>query len=149
MTSDAHDGEAARKLRSLNTIVSGDGRETEIVLDVVDGATKAPQPPIRCVTDQQGLSLMIAKFMQSARIARDKIAAADGAPAPHAERQIQALHFRSGVVGLSTEKTTVTLEIQTFEGPTFAFALDPASARQTAEHLLKMSRKAKTKAQLN
>jgi hypothetical protein len=149
MTNDARDGAAAQKLRSLNTIVSGDGRETTIVLDVVDGATREPQPPIRCVTDQQGLSMMIVKFMQSAKIASDKAAAAGRAPPPEAGRRIQALHFRSGVVGLSNDKTTVALEIQTLEGPTFAFAIDPASARQAAEHLLKMARLAKTKGQLN
>lgn len=149
MTSDVHDEQAARKLRSLNTIVSGDGRETTIVLDVVDGETKKPQPPIRCVIDQQGLSLVIAKFMQSAKIARDKLAASAGAVAAQATRHIQALHFRSGTVGLSTDKTTVSLEIQTLEGPTLAFAVDPSSARQLAEHLLKTSVQAKTRAQLH
>lgn len=112
MASDDRTDQSAQKLRSLNTIVSGDGRETVIVLDVVDNATREPQPPIRCVTDQQGLSLMIAKFMQSAKIARDKLEAA-GAAAPQAARRIHALHFRTGLVGLSSDKNTVTLEIQT------------------------------------
>ena len=119
------------------------------LLDVVDNETQKPQPPIRCVIDQQGLSLVIAKFMQSAKIARDKIAASAGAVATQAARHIQALHCRAGAVGLSTDKTTVSLEIQTLEGPTFAYAIDPVSARQLAEHLLKMSRQAKTKAQLH
>jgi hypothetical protein len=148
MTNETRNDQAARKLRSLNTSVSGDGRETVIVFDVVDGATREPQPPIRCVTDQQGLSLMIAKFMQSAKIAGDKLAAAAGV-AVQTARRIHALHFRTGLVGLSHDQTTVTFEIQTLEGPSFAFAIDPSSARQVAEHLLKMSRQAKTKTQLN
>jgi hypothetical protein len=149
MASDDRTDQSAQKLRSLNTIVSGDGRETVIVLDVVDNATRQPQPPIRCVTDQQGLSLVIAKFMQSAKIARDKLEAAGGAAVPQAARRIHALHFRTGLVGLSSDKNTVTLEIQTFEGPSLAFAIDPSSARDVAEHLLKMASQAKTKAQLN
>jgi hypothetical protein len=86
--------------------------------------------------------------MQSAKIACDKLAAAGGA-AVQTARRIQALHFRTGMVGISHDQTTVTLEIQTLEGPSLAFAIDPSSVRQVAEHLLKMSRQAKTKTQLN
>jgi hypothetical protein len=142
--------ETGHRLNSFNATVSGDGRHVIIVLDVIDRDTKEPMEQFRCFTSYQGLSMLIAKFIEAARTSVEKLIAS-GVSKELTEplREVSVFHFASGAVGLSTDKTTVSLEIQTAEGPLLAFAFDPQSAQKIGESLTSTVKQVKPKSSLN
>jgi len=123
----------------LDRIVSrttGDGRHTILTLHTKHRDTKEVLAPFQFFTNYEGLSVLIRALQQAARHCVDNLAksgASEELTKPL--REIQIEHLQSSSVGLSIDKTAVSLEIQTIEGTITRFAIDPETTKKLAEGL--------------
>jgi len=104
----------------------------------------------RFFTDYEGLSLLIATLHSAARASADNLVKSGAAAAfTMALRKIVVTHIQSFAVGISTNRTTVSMQIQTMEGPLSSFAADPQTARKLAEYLTEAADQLKSPSSLN
>jgi len=142
--------DTGHRLANINFHVTGDGQHTILTFGIVDRSTKASLPSPRFFTDYEGLSLLIATLHSAARASADNLVKSGAAAAfTMALRKIVVTHIQSFAVGISTNRTTVSMQIQTMEGPLSSFAADPQTARKLAEYLTEAADQLKSPSSLN
>jgi hypothetical protein len=145
----SHD-DTGDRLEQISYRISGDGRQ--VIFDfATSDRSKAPRPtPIRFFTGYEGLGLLIMTLHQAARAQIERLAKSGASEdLTKSLRSMIVTHVQSAAVGLSTEKTTVSLQVQTMEGHLASFAVDPTTARTLGQSLIDTAARTAPKSSLS
>jgi hypothetical protein len=142
--------DTGHRLANVSFLVTGDREHTIMTFGVVDRSSRTPLPSPRFFTDYQGLGLLITTLLSAARKSLDGLIKSGTSEALTAAlRRVMVTHLQSGAVGISTDRTAVSMEIQTIEGHLVSYALDPDTARKLARSLLDAADQLKPPSALN
>jgi len=134
VANDLPETETGGRLEQITYRVTGDGRHVIFTCGTSGGT---PLPPVRFFTGYEGLGLLIMTMHQAARAQIEGLAksgAAEELTKPI--RSMIVTHVKATAVGLSTDKTAVSLQVQTMEGHLASFAVDPMTARTLGQSLI-------------